>query len=41
MIGGAIWPHDQGGVVDAVLVGLGRAMGETLAVALGDRSFVR
>jgi phosphate transport system permease protein len=34
MIGGAVWPHSQGGVVGAVLLGLGRAMGETIAVAL-------
>jgi phosphate transport system permease protein len=34
MIRGAIWPHSQGGVVSAALVGLGRAMGETIAVAL-------
>ncbi|MBO0803672.1 MAG: phosphate ABC transporter permease subunit PstC, partial [Nocardiopsaceae bacterium] len=34
MIRGAIWPHSQGGVVGATLVGLGRAMGETIAVAL-------
>ena len=34
MITGAVWPHSQGGVVGAVLLGLGRAMGETIAVAL-------
>jgi phosphate transport system permease protein len=34
MIRGAVWPHSQGGVVGAVLVGLGRAMGETIAAAL-------
>jgi phosphate transport system permease protein len=34
MISGAVWPHSQGGVVGAVLLGLGRAMGETIAVAL-------
>ena len=34
MIMGAVWPHSQGGVVGAVLLGLGRAMGETIAVAL-------
>jgi phosphate transport system permease protein len=34
MIRGAVWPHSQGGVVGAVLVGMGRAMGETIAVAL-------
>jgi phosphate transport system permease protein len=34
MIRGAVWPHSAGGVVGAALVGLGRAMGETIAVAL-------
>lgn len=34
MIRGSVWPHSQGGVVGAVLVGLGRAMGETMAAAL-------
>jgi phosphate transport system permease protein len=34
MIRGAVWPHSQAGVVGAILVGLGRAMGETIAVAL-------
>ena len=34
MISGAVWPHSQGGVVGAVLLGLGRAMGETIAAAL-------
>jgi phosphate transport system permease protein len=34
MIRGAVWPHSQGGVVGACLVGLGRAMGETIAAAL-------
>jgi phosphate transport system permease protein len=34
VIGGAVWPHSQGGVVGAVLLGLGRAMGETIAAAL-------
>jgi phosphate transport system permease protein len=34
MIGGTVWPHSQGGVVGAVLLGLGRAMGETIAAAL-------
>jgi phosphate transport system permease protein len=34
MIRGAVWPHSQGGVVGAILVGMGRAMGETIAVAL-------
>jgi phosphate transport system permease protein len=34
VITGAVWPHSQGGVVGAVLLGLGRAMGETIAVAL-------
>ena len=34
MIRGAVWPHSQGGVVGAVLLGLARAMGETIAAAL-------
>jgi phosphate transport system permease protein len=34
MIRGAVWPHSQGGVVGAILIGLGRAMGETIAAAL-------
>jgi phosphate transport system permease protein len=34
VITGAVWPHSQGGIVGAVLLGLGRAMGETIAVAL-------
>ncbi len=34
MISGAVWPHSAAGVVGAALVGLGRAMGETIAVAL-------
>jgi phosphate transport system permease protein len=34
MITGAIWPHSKGGITGAVLLGLGRAMGETIAAAL-------
>ena len=34
VIRGAVWPHSQGGVIGAVLLGLGRAMGETIAAAL-------
>jgi phosphate transport system permease protein len=34
MIRGVVLPHSQGGIVGAVLLGLGRAMGETIAVAL-------
>jgi|SRR5580698_6436630 phosphate transport system permease protein len=34
MIRGAVWPHSQAGVTGAILVGLGRALGETIAVAL-------
>jgi phosphate transport system permease protein len=34
MIQGAVWPHSKGGVVGAVLLGIGRAMGETIAAAL-------
>jgi phosphate transport system permease protein len=34
MIRGAVWPHSQSGVVSSILIGLGRAMGETIAAAL-------
>jgi phosphate transport system permease protein len=34
VIRGAVLPHSQGGIVGAVLLGLGRAMGETIAAAL-------
>jgi len=34
MITGAVWPHSRGGIVGSVLLGLGRAMGETIAAAL-------
>jgi phosphate transport system permease protein len=34
MITGAVFPHSFGGLVGAVMLGLGRAMGETIAVAL-------
>jgi phosphate transport system permease protein len=34
MIRGAVWPHSKGGLVGAVMLGLGRAMGETIAAAL-------
>jgi len=34
MIRGAVFPHSFGGIVGAVILGLGRAMGETVAVAL-------
>ena len=34
MIKGAVFPHSFAGVVGAVMLGLGRAMGETIAVAL-------
>ncbi|HEY0716313.1 MAG TPA: phosphate ABC transporter permease subunit PstC [Streptosporangiaceae bacterium] len=34
MIRGAVWPHSQSGIVGSILLGLGRAMGETIAVAL-------
>src|SRR5262249_39589867 len=33
-ITGAVWPHSKGGIVGAVMLGLGRAMGETIAAAL-------
>ena len=34
MIRGVVWPHSQTGIVGATLLGLGRAMGETIVVAL-------
>jgi phosphate transport system permease protein len=34
MIRGVVWPHSQAGIVGATLLGLGRAMGETIVVAL-------
>jgi phosphate transport system permease protein len=34
MIRGSVLPHSRGGVVSAVMIGLGRAIGETIAVAL-------
>ena len=34
MVHGAIWPHSRAGITGAVLLGLGRAMGETIAAAL-------
>ncbi len=34
MIRGVVLPHSSGGVTGAVMLGLGRAMGETVAVAL-------
>ncbi len=34
MIGAAVLPHSKSGLVGAVLLGLGRAMGETIAAAL-------
>jgi phosphate transport system permease protein len=34
MIRGAVLPHSRGGLVGAVMLGLGRAMGETIAAAL-------
>jgi phosphate transport system permease protein len=34
MITGSVFPHSFGGLVGAVMLGLGRAMGETIAVAL-------
>jgi phosphate transport system permease protein len=34
VIRGVVLPHSQGGIVGAVLLGLGRAMGETIAAAL-------
>ncbi len=34
MIGASVMPHSKGGLVGAVMLGLGRAMGETIAAAL-------
>jgi phosphate transport system permease protein len=34
MIGASVWPHSKGGLVGAIMLGLGRAMGETIAAAL-------
>jgi len=34
MITGVVFPHSTGGMVGAIMLGLGRAMGETIAVAL-------
>jgi phosphate transport system permease protein len=34
MIGAAVLPHSAGGLVGAIMLGLGRAMGETIAAAL-------
>ena len=34
MITGVVLPHSSGGIVGAVMLGLGRAMGETIAIAL-------
>ena len=34
MIRGVVFPHSLGGLTGAVMLGLGRAMGETVAVAL-------
>jgi phosphate transport system permease protein len=34
MIRGSVLPHSKSGLVGAVMLGLGRAMGETIAVAL-------
>ncbi len=34
MIRGAVFPHGRNGMVAATMIGLGRAMGETIAVAL-------
>jgi phosphate transport system permease protein len=34
MIRGAVFPYSRNGLVGAVMLGLGRAMGETIAVAL-------
>jgi phosphate transport system permease protein len=41
MIKGAVFPHSFGGIVGAVMLGLGRALGETIAVALTIGSSAR
>jgi phosphate transport system permease protein len=41
MIRGAVFPHSRGGVISAVMIGLGRAIGETIAVFLVVGSTVR
>src|SRR5215471_1486591 len=41
MIRGAVFPHSFGGIVGAVMLGLGRAMGETIAIALVIGSSIR
>jgi phosphate transport system permease protein len=40
MITAAVLPHSKGGLVGAVMLGLGRAMGETIAAALAVTLFV-
>jgi phosphate transport system permease protein len=40
MIRGAVLPHSRSGIVGAVMLGLGRAMGETIAAALVIGSFL-
>jgi phosphate transport system permease protein len=40
MIRGAVFPHARSGVIGAVMLGLGRAMGETIAAALVIGSFL-
>jgi phosphate transport system permease protein len=34
MIRGAVFPHGRNGIISASLIGLGRALGETIAVVL-------
>jgi phosphate transport system permease protein len=34
MIRGAVFPHSRSGLVAGTMIGLGRAMGETIAIAL-------
>jgi phosphate transport system permease protein len=34
MIHASVWPHSKGGLIGAIMLGLGRAMGETIAAAL-------
>jgi phosphate transport system permease protein len=41
MIKSAVFPHSRGGVISAVMIGLGRAIGETIAIFLVVGSTVR
>lgn len=41
MIKGTVFPHSFGGLVGAVMIGLGRALGETIAISLTIGSIAR